>query len=165
MHPQDAIWPDDGSLPEDDKRHRGKDLFAIDTVNGDTWRAAQEYCCGTQADIVCIQEARITTAEKDDTEATMRATGWSMSIGECGTGAKGGKSAGVAVGTRGHIGMSESLLFEPPGDCSKHRFRIKLVGAALPGGVHVGSLYNISVMGWMHNPTLICLKRSRYDWR
>ncbi len=80
LHPQDAIWPDDGSIPVGDKRHRGKDLFAIDTVNGDTWKAAQEYCCGTQADIVCIQEARITTAEKGDTETAMKATGWPMSL-------------------------------------------------------------------------------------
>ena len=77
----------------------------------------------------------------------MRATGWSMPIGECGMGTKGGKSAGVAVGARAHIGMSESLLFEPPDDCSTQRFRMKLVGAAQPGGVHVGSLYNISAIG------------------
>ena len=88
LHEQDSIWPDDGSLGKEDKRHRGNDLYAIDTVNGDSWKAAQEYCCHTEADVVCIQEARITAAERDDAEATMRATGWSMSIGECGVGSK-----------------------------------------------------------------------------
>ena len=41
LHQQDAIWQDDGSLSKLDKRHRNKDLFAIDTVNGDAWKAAQ----------------------------------------------------------------------------------------------------------------------------
>ena len=69
-------------------------------MNGDTWTAAQAYCGVSTADIMNVQEAKVSDEELDDTEATMRAMGWSMSIGRCGTGAKGGKSAGVAVGPR-----------------------------------------------------------------
>ena len=98
LHQQGAIWPDDGSLSKLDKRHRGKGLFAIDTVNGDTWKAAEEYCSQTEADLVCVQETKMAAEERINTEATMRAKGWSMSIGDCGSGTKGGKSAGVTVG-------------------------------------------------------------------
>ena len=82
-----------------------------------------------------------------DTEAAMRALGWYMSIGEYGRGAKGGKSAGVAVGAKARSGMSESMLLTPPDDGCAHRFATKLVGVVLPDGVHCGSLYCISGIG------------------
>ena len=57
------------------ERRRVKGLFAIDTVNGDTWTAAQAYCGESQADIVCVQETRVAKGELTDTEASMRALG------------------------------------------------------------------------------------------
>ena len=122
-------------------------LFAIDSINGNAWPAAEEYCMHTEADVMCVQEAKISESEVDDTEAAMKARGWSMSISACGKGAKGGKSAGVAVGVRAHIGMSNSLRYDPPVDCSTERLTLKWIGAGLTGGFHTGSLYLISRIG------------------
>ena len=97
--------------------------------------------------MVLIQEAKVAEVELNDTEATMRAKGWSVSISACGKGAKGGKSAGVAVGVRAHIGMTSSLRYTPPVDCSTERLTIKKIGACITGGFHAGSLYLISRIG------------------
>jgi exonuclease III len=61
-------------------QHRRKGLLASDSLNGNAWPAAEEYCGQSEADVVLIQEAKVAEADLVDTEATMRAKGWSVSI-------------------------------------------------------------------------------------
>ena len=79
LHEADAIWPDDGSLSMKSTQHRRKGMFAIDSLNENAWPAAEEYCGQTEADLILIQEAKIAEPELINTEATMRAKGWSVS--------------------------------------------------------------------------------------
>ena len=51
------------------------------------------------------------------------------------------------MGTRAHIGMRESMVHRPHDDAAKVRFDFKLMGAAIKGGFHLGSIYLITRTG------------------
>jgi hypothetical protein len=122
-------------------------MFAVDTTNANAWPGAEGYCTDTAADFACIQEARVPAGAIAETEAAMRALNWSMSITACGKGPGGGRSAGVAIGAKAHIGMRNSLAQDLPEDASKTRLDLKWMGAAVKGGFHLGSMYLISKIG------------------
>ena len=93
----------------------------------------------TSADVALVQEARVEAASVADVESSTRNLGWKMSISACNYGSGGGTSAGVAVGCRSHIGLSDS--------CERHlfprelmgRFDVEHVGAVCRGGIHAAS--------------------------
>ena len=62
-------------------------------------------------------------------EAVAKGQDWRISINACGHGEGGGKSAGVAVGCRKHMGMAESFADEELPDELRGRFTVKHIGA------------------------------------
>lgn len=109
LHQDDASWPDDGSLSMTSTMHRAKGLYAMGSLNSNARATAAAYSCSTAADFVCYQETKVCEAAREETENTHRHHKWSVSISACGARPKGGPSAGVAVGTRAHIGMKNSF--------------------------------------------------------
>ena len=95
-----------------DDRHRKLGLWAFDTVNPNAWPGAEEVLDSSTADFVAFQEAKVEADEKLNKEAVAKGKGWKMSINTCLFGDGGGKSAGVAVGCRKHIGMDEAFADE-----------------------------------------------------
>ena len=132
-----------------DESHRKQGLWAIDTVNPNAWPGTADYLKQTSADLCVTQEAKLSDGEDVATAVqTMRAAKWSASITPCSVSVKGGRSAGVAVCTRSHVGVSipkaaqlTRALF-PPG-----RFMIRTVSAVRRGGFHLGTVYLNSSQG------------------
>ena len=85
--------------------------------------------------------------EKENKEAAAKGQGWRISINACGHGEGGGKSAGVAVGCKKHMGMAESFADEELPDELRGRFTVKHIGAVCRGGLHVASAYLYSSLG------------------
>ncbi len=71
---------------------------------------AKKYLEKTQADFVAVQEAKVTKGEAKDAEQAARNSGWRTAIGACVITEAEGKSAGVAICGRTHIGMNNSLM-------------------------------------------------------
>ena len=138
----------------DDDRHRKLGLWAFDTVNPNAWPGAEEVLESSTADFVAFQEAKVEAEEKQNKEAVAKGKGWKMSINTCLFGDGGGKSAGVAVGCRKHIGMDESFADEELPEELKGRFTVKRVGAVCKGGIHLASAYLHSSLGVKHKMNL-----------
>ena len=101
------------------------------------------------ADFLGMQETKI--AEGDvlaAAEQNARNSKWNVSITPCRVTEVGGKSAGVAVATRNHIGMAEAEPARLTQDLHQRgRFSIRRVGAICRGGLHLGSTYLTSGIG------------------
>ena len=74
-------------------------------------------------------------------EQSARNAKWNISIQACHETQAGGCSAGVAIGVRNYIGMSNSIVAE----ASRHlhpigRFSLKRVAACGKGGLHCGPI-------------------------
>ena len=141
-----------------DSSHRGLGLWAIDTINPNAWGGALEYLATTAADIVMVQEARVAAEDIPSTEKTTSNLGWKLSIEKCRYGGSGGKSAGVAVGCKAHIGMGESCTVDARPDVLSGRFQVKHVGAICKGGKHSASAYLIDGIGVSHKRNLDILQ-------
>lgn len=96
-----------------------------------------------------IQETKVLGGQpKDQVEQTARGHGWTVACEGCGLTDNGGKTSGVAVAVRTHIGLSKSITldayahFVPDG-----RFALKVAVCAAKGGTHIGSLYLKSAVG------------------
>ena len=108
--PDSYLWPNDASLSSKDEEHRRNAWWAIDSVNPNAWPAAVEYLNSTTADIALVQEAKVQEGYPcDAAEQAARVKKWNVSLNPCMVTAAGGKSAGTAVATRSHIGMSQPL--------------------------------------------------------
>jgi exonuclease III len=136
-------WPATKWAPIDDMEHRKQGLWAIDTVNPNAWPKAADYLKRTSSDFVCVQETGVKQGRFiDDAEQAAKACKWTPSLQPCVVTECGGKSAGVGVAVRNHIGLSKPAScdvtdqYQTPG-----RFILRRVGAMRKGGVHVGSLY------------------------
>ena len=138
---EDLSCADDGSLSLLSKEHRLEGLCAFDTCNSNAWAGARKYLERTQADFVAIQEAKISNDERADTEQAARNTGWKTAIGACAITDADGKSAGVAICGRTHIGMKNSICDEAWPEFLSQRFMLKHVAACCRGGIHIGSCY------------------------
>jgi len=100
----DLSWADDGSLSALSKQHWHQGLWAFDTCNANAWSGAKKYLEKTQADFVAVQEAKIPKEECADNEQAARNSGWKTAIGPCTITEAEGKSAGVAICGRTHVG-------------------------------------------------------------
>ena len=139
-----------------DKSHRELGLWAVDTANPNAWGGATEYLCSSAADFIALQEVKVEANSEADAENTARNLGWSMSVGPCLTGSGGGRSAGVAVGCRKHVGMRSACDEQCLPKSLQGRFRVKQVGAMCRGGFHLAS-------GYLHSSVGITDKRN-LDW-
>ena len=117
--------------------------WAIDTVNPNAWPAAADYLKRTSAEVVAVQEAKVEGGRHTaEAEQSIRACKWTASLEPCVMSQCGGKSAGVAVAVRSHIGLSKPAPVEIAQPYqTEGRFIMRRVEAMMKGGVHVGSLY------------------------
>ena len=68
-----------------------------------------------------------------DTESAATNAGWKVAVRDCNFGEGGGKSAGVAVGCRGCMGLSVSCDPQMYPDKLRGSFAVKHVGAVCRG--------------------------------
>ena len=79
----------------------------------------------TQADFVAIQKAKTPKSECADTEQAARNSVWKAAIGPCTITGADGKSAGVAICGRTHVGMKNSISNEAWPKLLNERFMLK----------------------------------------
>ena len=156
----DAVneFVDKATVNLDDDGHRKMGLWALDTVNPNAWPGAAEVLASSAADFIAVQEAKVELEEKQNKEAAAKGQGWRVSINACAFGDGGGKSAGVAVGCRKHMGMDESFADEELPEELRGRFTVKRIGAVCKGGMHVASAYLHSSLGVKHKMNLDLLQ-------
>ena len=143
-------WLIEEAIKGGDCRHREYGLWAVETANPNAWSGATEHLNSSAADFMAIQETKVEGDAVDDAENTARNLGWAASISPCLQGAGGGKSAGVAVACRQHIGMSTSCEEEDLPKSLQGRFAVKHIGAMCKGGFHLASGYLHSSLGIKH---------------
>lgn len=87
--------------------HRDVGLWAFDTVNANSWTSARKYLDAIAADICRVQETRLFAGDSLlAAEQVARSARWNTSILPGTLTPAGGRSVGVAVSVRSHIGMS-----------------------------------------------------------
>lgn len=143
-------WLIEEAIKGDDCRHRDYGLLAVETANPNAWSGATEHLNSSAADFMAMQETKVEGDAVDDAENTARNLGWAASISPCLQGAGGGKSAGVAVACRQHIGMSTSCEEEDLPKSLQGRFAVKHIGAMCKGGFRLASGYLHSSLGIKH---------------
>ncbi len=117
-----------------DRTHRKAGLWAIDTVNPNAWPAAASYLERTAADIVAVQETRRLRPNVGAAEREARRLHWKLSMQAADRTEAGRASAGVAIGTRAHIGIAKAKRATHDDGLSS-RLQARLVGAVVRGGV------------------------------
>ena len=121
--------------------HEVNCLEAVDTVNPNSLKGIHKYMGASSALVIMAQESRV--ADSDAIEAGERAAarlGWNLAITPAQVTIAGGVSAGVAIATRTHVGMSRrNLSFIP--EPYRHRITCTHVGALCRGGTHFVSIY------------------------
>ncbi len=137
------VCPDDGTLAAKDRSHVVAGLWAIDTVNPNAWPSTMEYLQLSAADLVVTQEPKVLPGQPcADSEAQARQAKWALSLEPCLITEAAGKSAGVTVGARSHIGVSQPAGIADPWDGPlQARFRLRHIGAVCRGGLYLGSAY------------------------
>ena len=137
-----------------DKSHREAGWWAIDSVNANAWDGALEAMATTSADLIGVQEAKVEAHCINDCENTARNKGWRTAMVGCNLGEGGGRSAGVAVACRNHVGLSESFEDDKLPNELKGRFVVKHAGMICKGGIHIVSVYFHTVIGLHHQKNL-----------
>ena len=137
-----------------DDSHRELGHWAFDSANANAWPGASEFLSSTAADFIALQETKVAAEGIEDSEAAVRSKGWKVSIAACVSGDGGGKSAGVAVGCRAHVGLANSIDESSLPEELKGRFWTKHLGAVCKGGVHYCSGYLHSAIGVQHRLNL-----------
>ena len=148
------ILLEDVAVNLNDKSHRDKGWWALDSGNPNAWKGATEILASSSADAMAVQETRVESSSICDAENTARNLGWNMAVGRCDYGEGGGASSGVAVGCRKHIGLSESCSEDMLPVELKARFMVKHVGAVCKGGFHFASGYLHTRVGIQHAANL-----------
>ena len=166
------LWPINQHVPIADLSHRDQGWWAVDAVNPNAWPAARGYMHRTSADAVLIAEAKVPADETALAEQVALGDKWNVALQPCIVSTVGGKSSGVAVGVRKHIGLSKPTSFE----AAEHhqmpgRFTLRRMGAICRGGVHLGAVYLRDTVGVhaQHNldtlhGIMLALKAVRGPW-
>lgn len=150
--PESMVWRSDATKPAECKAHRKAGLWAFDTANSNVWNGAKDYMLRTGADFLASLEARVPSWEVASMEQATRNAGWRVAISPCTITEKGGKSAGVSIACRNHVGMRNSLDKELWPSEFRDRFSLKHVGAICRGGMHLGSCYLASTLAGITAP-------------
>ena len=127
-------WILKAAIEGSDCSHRDHGLWAVETANPNAWNGATEYLNSSAADFLAFQETKVDKGDVNDAENAARNLRWSASVSPCLQGAGGGKSAGVAVACREHIGMSTSCEEVDLPKSLQGRFTVKHVKAMCKGG-------------------------------
>ena len=130
--------------------HRTKGWWAFDTANPNALNGATEYLATTGADFVAAQETKVEEADVKEKEQAIKGKGWRAAISPCIRGSGGGKSSGVAVACRNHLGMAESFDDAEFPAVLKGRFSVKHIWAVCKGGIHFASGYLWCSIGLKH---------------
>ena len=93
---------------------------------------------------------KVEQAEVKEKETTLEKAGWTTAIMKCNYGGGGGKSSGVAVAARSHIGVGEACADGDLPEVLQGRFTAKHIGMVCKGGVHVCSGYLHCNVGIQH---------------
>ena len=152
---------------EDAGSKRGWWLF--DTVNANAWgseetqgrgKGALDYLRRTNADVVGIQETRVTTKEKCATGmGAAKKAKWKTKLVEADVTCKGYSSAGVAVACRSHFGMTDPHVDGIEYD--RARIAHGHIGAVCRGGIHCFSVYLHTCEGMTGRKRALLLELSR----
>ncbi len=106
------------------------------------------------ADLAMIQETGVEAgAATQEVEQAARSCGWKVRCTPCAETAAGGRSAGVAVAARNHLGMAKTAGEGEP-DRTGGRLAVATVNAVCPGGIAVASIYCFTSVGLRHKSNL-----------
>ncbi len=129
----------------DDSHWKAAGLWAVDTVNPNSWTGAMKYLDVTAADAVLIQEARKLAAHKAAAEREAARAGWRTSITAAEATDAGGTTAGLAVAVRRHIGLARLGGATEDDDVEMaSRVHVRWMGGVMKGGLHL-------ITAWPHN--------------
>ena len=151
-------WIDQLTVKASDESHREACLWAFETVNPNAMPGATEHLASTKADFAVIQETKVARSSVNDVETAAGNAGWKLSLEACLHGDGGGPSAGAAVACRNHMGMSVSCDDDIIPEVLKGRFKLRLIGAVVRGGINFGSCYFHSPMGITATPNMNMLQ-------
>ncbi len=110
---QDVIAPGFNLAPTEDARDgQCKELYALKvaTANVTSWRSLTRLIRRVSADVVLVQEHKVTKGRLAERVAWLRRRGWNALMAAAEPGPNGGPSAGTAVIARSHVGMSMPLV-------------------------------------------------------
>ncbi len=110
---QDVIAPGFSLASTEEARDgQGKELYALKvaTANVTSWRSLTRLIRGVSADVVLVQEHKVTKGRLAERVAWLRRRGWNALMAAAEPGPNGGPSAGTAVIARSHVGMSMPLV-------------------------------------------------------
>jgi len=131
-----------------DTSHREYGLWAVDTINPNSWTAAEErIMCRVGADYVALQESRVSSENgilKLKREA--RNLGWNGVADPAWASPAGAGSGGCAVFARRGTGVAQPPGLQVP-EGLRHRIVVAWAAGLLPGGVHIISIYLIDGAG------------------
>jgi hypothetical protein len=94
-------------ITKQDRSHRARNLWALDSYNGNTATTEQAYLEATGADIVFFQETRVRGESRLAAERAAKLSKWSLAAEDANITDAGSTSAGVAVAVRNHIGHAD----------------------------------------------------------
>jgi hypothetical protein len=117
-------------------------LWAIDSSNPNSWTSARKnILMRSAADATLIQETKRIIYPDDPTllKRQGRSIGWSISASSALTNESGYPSGGCAVTARRGFGLTPHETLVP--DDFAHRLHFAWIGAVIPGGVHLGSIW------------------------
>ena len=124
-----------------DKSFVTNGLWAIDSLNPNSWTGAEDYLARTGADVVLVQETkRLAGPTEIAAERAAARMAWSASLEPSKCTDAGGISAGVAVCVRSHIGLALPRIAVAAKELSA-RVQVRWMGAMCRGGVHLISAY------------------------
>jgi hypothetical protein len=133
-------------LMADSCAHRKLGLWAIETVNPNSWAGGARYLEFTAADAVLFQETKLREEDaRRSAEDSALNGGWEVSLSKAVVGERGGASAGVGFAIRRHLGLAKADVETDPD--IQARFALKKLGAVCKGGIHVGSVYLYDTVG------------------
>ncbi len=131
------------ALPEvaaDDVSHRAAGLFALDSVNGNSWNGALGYLQHSAADVAAFQESKRMAHQTQAAEREAVRFGWVASMQPAVRLDSGLASGGVGVAVKKHIGMARAMGAGEDTGLS-YRTQLRWVSCAVRGGFHLGSVW------------------------
>ncbi len=123
-----------------DASHKAAGLFAVDSVNGNSWAGALGYLQHSAADVAAFQESKRMAHQTQTAEREAVRYGWVASMQPAARLDSGLASGGVGVAVRKHIGMSRAMGANEDVGLS-YRTQLRWVSCAVRGGFHLGSVW------------------------
>ncbi len=120
-------------------------LWAVDSVNANSWAGALSYLERSVADAVLAQEVRRTGTQVQGSEREAQRGGSRTSLQEADKTEAGGTTAGLAVAVRRHIGLARLGGATADAECGlSSRVHARWMGGIVRGGIHL-------ITAWPHH--------------